>query len=138
MDCIGDAAKIRVASKDGRAVGSILTLDHGSTLVYKYGCSDATVHNLGAMPFLFWRAIEEAKASGLETFDLGRSDLGNTGLITFKERLGGVSSPLTYFRLSGRPGGATTRTSHRSSPVFGWLPRPLLVLAGRLLYRHMA
>ena len=38
--CLGDNVKIRVASKDGRPVASILTLRHKRTLVYKYGCSD--------------------------------------------------------------------------------------------------
>ena len=135
---VGEAAKIRVAWKGHSAIAAILTLQHRKTMVYKYGGSDAASHNLGAMPFLFWRAIEEAKASGLETFDLGRSDLTNSGLITFKERLGGVASTLTYVRCAAHPNAAGPATARRSSPVFGLLPQPLLVLAGRLLYRHMA
>ena len=138
MSSFGEAAKIRVAWKDGRAIASLITLQHRRTLVYKYGGSDPVFHNLGGVPFLFWRAIEDAKAAGLETFDLGRSDLGNTGLITFKERLGGIASTLTYFRCAARPRAAGPATTRRSSRVFSWLPKPLLVTAGRIIYRHMA
>ena len=138
MACLGDAAKIRVAWKDRRAIGSIVTLQHRQTLVYKYGASDPAFHNLGAMPFLFWEAIKDAKEAGLETLDLGRSDPSNAGLITFKERLGGVSSPLTYVRYSARPLGAATTTFGRRSRLFAWLPEPLLIMAGRILYRHTA
>src|ERR1700733_5819106 len=37
----GNDLKIRVASKDGAAVASILTLAHKKTMVYKYGASNA-------------------------------------------------------------------------------------------------
>jgi hypothetical protein len=37
----GKDLKIRMASKDGVAVASILTLSHKKSMVYKYGCSDA-------------------------------------------------------------------------------------------------
>lgn len=40
------------------------------------------------MPFLFWRLIEESKASGVERIDFGRSDLANTSLIAFKDKFG--------------------------------------------------
>jgi CelD/BcsL family acetyltransferase involved in cellulose biosynthesis len=138
VTCLGDAVTIRVASRDGRPLGSIMTLQHRKTLVYKYGCSDADFHSLGTMPFLFWQAIRDAKERGLETFDLGRTDLSNQGLITFKERLGAVASDLTYFRCSER---ATRSRKVGSASVLGRLvarlPEPLFVAAGKFLYRHV-
>src|SRR5262249_27737023 len=91
-DCLGDAFKIHVASKNHLPIASILTLRHKDTLVYKYGCSDARFHAMGAMPLLFWQAIEGGKALGLGKFDLGRSDVDDQGLITFKNHLGATSS----------------------------------------------
>src|SRR5437879_7040214 len=70
--CLGEQLTIHLASDNGRPIASILTLDHGDTLLYKYGCSDASHHNLGGMPFLFWKAIQEAKERGMRAFDLGR------------------------------------------------------------------
>src|SRR5207247_3253868 len=95
-----DRLTIRVASQRERPVASILTLCYRDTLVYKYGCSDASSHSLGAMQFLFWKAIQEGKQRGVRKFDLGRSDPDNTGLITFKDRWGAARSVLTYMSCS--------------------------------------
>jgi hypothetical protein len=95
------------------------------------------VHNLGAMPFLFWRAITHAKSLGLHSFDLGRTDLPNAGLIAFKERLGAVASDLTYFRDGRGSSGGAGHVSRLQRQVVTRLPAPLLVMAGRMLYRHM-
>src|SRR6185436_335791 len=98
LECMGDRFMICLALKDDRPVAGIVLLRHRDTLVYKYGASDADVHNLGAMPFLFWNAIREAKAAGIRRLDLGRSDSDNAGLITFKDRLGADRSTLAYVR----------------------------------------
>ena len=137
-DTFGEALNIRVAFTGARPIGALLTLQHGAGLVYKYGGSDAQYHNLGPMPLLFWRTIEDATARNIATLDLGRSDLTNAGLIAFKEHLGGVRSPLIYFRCSERPVAARSFTVSAPSRVFSWLPKPLLVMAGRILYRHIA
>jgi lipid II:glycine glycyltransferase (peptidoglycan interpeptide bridge formation enzyme) len=135
----GDRIKIRVARKDARTVASIITLHWGDTILYKYGCSDATLHNVGGMPFLLWTAVTDAKRVGARTLDFGRSDLDNTGLITFKDRWGATQSTLTYWRYSLRP----VRNSGRRDlatlmgQVFARMPDDMLVAAGRALYRHV-
>jgi CelD/BcsL family acetyltransferase involved in cellulose biosynthesis len=137
--CLGERLKIHVASNDGRPIASIVTLRHGDTLVYKYGCSDANHHNLGGMPFLFWKAIKEAKERGMRSFDLGRTDLSNSGLITFKNRLGASQSVLAYGRFSAHARQNATEGYHLqfAKRVFACLPDGLLTVAGRLLYRHI-
>jgi lipid II:glycine glycyltransferase (peptidoglycan interpeptide bridge formation enzyme) len=134
--CLGDRLTIRVASKAGRPIAGLLTLSFKKTIVYKYGGSDARYHKLGGMPFLFWKLIQEAKAEGFEELDLGRSDLNQYGLTTFKDRLGACRSKLTYFRypaVARRPKAWKQRVARRA---FELLPDPALALAGRLLYRH--
>ena len=144
IDAFGSGLKIRVARKDGRAVASILTLRHKDTLVYKYGCSDSSLHKLGGMHLLFWNSIQEARQMGLQTFDFGRTDAGQTGLTTFKRRWGAVESSLVYSRYAA---------SHNSNHVFdlpvdSWksriakrtlrrLPLGVLSLLGNALYRHV-
>lgn len=137
---LGDRLTIRVVSLKGQPVASILTLRHRKTLVYKYGCSDARYHNLGGMPFLMWKAIEEAKTTGLEEFDFGRSDLDNEGLIRFKDQWGTTRSALGYGRISAIPSRNTSdgRLAGIAQRVFGYMPDFLFTAAGRLLYRHMA
>ena len=140
VTCLGDRLKIRVASKAGRPIASIITLRHGHTMVYKYGGSDASAHNLGAMPFLFWKAIQDAKNDGVQKFDFGRTDCDNKGLITFKDRLGSERAELTYWRLPrwGTPSrGQWERKLKFAGPIFACMPDRLLTASGRMLYRHI-
>lgn len=137
VHCFGPDLAIRVAFKGTHPIGSILTLRHGTTVVYKYGCSDARFHSLGPMPLLFWQVIKEAKEDGAVTLDLGRTDLGNAGLIRFKERLGGVPSAITYRRWSHRRSFSAGWKVQLPRRIFARIPESLLVTAGRLLYRHI-
>jgi CelD/BcsL family acetyltransferase involved in cellulose biosynthesis len=144
IECFGDDLKIRVASKDGRAVAAILTIRHKDTLVYKYGCSDGEFSNLGGTQLLFWRAIQEAKQEGMSVFDLGRSDSDNPGLITFKDRWGSERTTLEYFRIgqSGNPpaqsqcSGGSWKTKLAKN-VISRLPDAVLHSLGEVLYKHM-
>jgi len=136
---MGDKLQIRLARKNGVPIAAMLTLQHRSSVIYKYGCSDERFHNLGGMPLLFWRLVEESKASGAEQIDCGRSDLNNDGLIVFKDRLGTRRKLLTYYRytrIEGR-GMATLRDSQTVRQLFSFLPDAISAAAGRVLYRHM-
>src|ERR1035438_8862890 len=112
------------------------------TLVYKYGCSDGQFNNLGGTPFLFWQAIQQAKAAGIEQFDLGRSDFEDEGLIAFKEHLGALSSELTYYR---NPGVEKHKESSKPAQLArSWarealvrLPDSVLAGIGQAVYRHV-
>ncbi|MBX3304864.1 MAG: GNAT family N-acetyltransferase [Nitrospira sp.] len=95
---MGENVCLRVAFTQDRPVAGILTLNHGKTVYYKYGGSDAEFHHLGATPMLFWQAIQAAKSSGVELLDFGRSDCENRGLIRFKERWGAQCVRLTLWR----------------------------------------
>jgi CelD/BcsL family acetyltransferase involved in cellulose biosynthesis len=139
LDCLGDRLAIHVASKDGLPVASILTLSFKKTMVYKYGGSDAAHHALGGMPFLFWRAIQEAQARGIEELDLGRSDLDQPGLVAFKDHLGATRSTLTYYTCPERSRGTAHEGpfSRAARQVVAHLPDAALDLTGRLLYKHL-
>jgi hypothetical protein len=139
VECMGHNIQIRLARKNRIPIAAMLTLRHRSCVVYKYGCSDARFHSLGGIPFLFWRLVEESKASGAEQIDCGRSDLNNEGLIAFKDRLGTTRKLLTYYRYAktGRLGAETLRDSQTVRQFFSYLPDVLSSAAGRVLYRHL-
>lgn len=137
--CLGENACIRIASKASQPIAGILTLDHGRTMVYKYGGSDRRFNNLGGTAMLFWQAIKDAKLSGAEVLDFGRSDLDNPGLITFKGRWSAERSTLNTWRAplelsSPRREDVKLRCMKQ---VFARMPDSVLMLAGRLLYRHI-
>jgi hypothetical protein len=144
VSCFGEALKIRIALKGGYPVAAILTLRFKDVMVYKYGASDPRFHSLGSIHLLFWRAIQEAKNSGLSVFDLGRTDLGQTGLITFKKRWGAKESILTYYRYSSSPDctyifdpGSRDWKARVAKYLFARAHAGVLPMIGDLVYRHI-
>lgn len=137
--CLGDRLCIYLARHQGRPIAAIITLLFRRTLTYKYGASDADFHRLGAMPFLFWRAIEAGKGQGATRFDLGRSDLGNAGLIAFKGNWNAEKRELTYLRFPPRAGAERTlgHVERVGPPLLGQLPAPVLTFLGKAFYRHL-
>jgi hypothetical protein len=136
---LGEKASIRVVSKDDVPVASIVTISHGKSMIYKYGCSDDRYNNLGANMLLFWRAIQDARESGAEIFDMGRSDLDNPGLINFKSNWGTVDSALTYWRfpeLSSATDAASSRVQSIGGRLLSRLPDCCLIAVGKVLYKH--
>jgi CelD/BcsL family acetyltransferase involved in cellulose biosynthesis len=138
IDAFRGDLNIRVASKGDVPIASILTLSHKKSLVYKYGCSDSRFHSCGGMMLLFWNAIQEAKDKGIEELDMGRSDIENVGLTSFKEHWGAVGKPLVYWAYPQRSETAlNTWQKHillRFVPV---APKSILRMAGKHLYRHI-
>jgi hypothetical protein len=134
---MGESLTIHVASHQGRPIASILTLSHGKTVVYKYGCSDQAFSNLGGTPLLFWHSIREAKATGAEAYDLGRTDLDNPGLLEFKERLGGKPIELHYYRFPAGPKPQASKLANSVRKLVSMMPEPLFTSLGRILYRHV-
>lgn len=138
-DSMGSSLEIRVTYRDRVPTNAILTLRFRDIVYYKYGCSDARFKNLGAMPLLLWEAIQDAKAHGAREFDLGRSEIDNAGLITFKNHWVREHSELAYWRypeptsLAPEEGWKLSIVKH----VFAWMPHRLLAMTGKLLYRHI-
>ncbi len=138
--CMGDRAKIRLVSKDGRPIAGILTLRYKGTLVYKYGCSDSNFSRFGGTHFLLWQAIQEGKNAALTHFDFGRSNCDNAGLIKFKDRWGAGRVAMAYWRSgAGSTQPATSgRLCQMARHMIPQMPDQCLSLAGRLIYRHYA
>jgi hypothetical protein len=136
---LGQSMKIRVASKGGRPIAAMITLSFKKTMTYKYGCSDAKYHKLGAVASLFWRSIQEAKSSDMQTFDMGRTDTNNPGLIAFKEHWGAQRKTLDYWRYPAKVLMAPQSWEFKAAKAaFSRVPNFALRTAGTFLYKHMA
>ncbi len=143
IECMGEALKIWVVSRENIPVASILTLRFRNILVFKYGCSDSAYRRLGSTPLVFWKAIQQAKSDGVQLFDLGRSDCDNAGLIAFKDHWASVRSLLTYWRFTAPAKNQLKGESRKlelANHFLGLLPRflpkSLHKAAGGIFYRH--
>jgi CelD/BcsL family acetyltransferase involved in cellulose biosynthesis len=136
--CMRKDIQIRVALKGDTPVASILTLSSRRSLVYKYGCSDSRFSNLGGMALLLWKAIQQAKANGFEAFDMGRSNIDNPGLTTFKEHWGAERSAVNYWRYPVQSAFYNPeRLIKYGKQLISITPDGPLVMLGNLLYRHI-
>jgi hypothetical protein len=134
----GEALQIRLAYQDKIPVAGILTLRFRNTIYYKYGCSDPRFNQLGATPWLLWKAISAAKSTGALGFDLGRTEAGNEGLLTFKNHWVSQPQKLQYWKFPDThvpvAAGWKLRLAKR---VFSYMPDRLLTITGNLIYRHI-
>jgi hypothetical protein len=135
----GEDLKIRVASKNGVSVASILTLSHKKSMVYKYGCSNGAFSNLGGTALLFWKVIQEAKERGFEELEMGRSDADNLGLVAFKERWGASGKLINYWTYPQRnaTGLPTLWKSRLARHLVATVPDLALEIVGEFLYKHV-
>ena len=136
--CAGEAMELRVAYKGGIPIASILTLRFKDVLYYKYGCSNARYNRYGAMPWLFWRAIESAKNTQATQFDLGRTEEDGSGLLTFKNHWA-QPEPLVYWQypLTAARNPSASLKIRLAKRIFCYLPDKVLVAIGKLAYRHV-
>jgi CelD/BcsL family acetyltransferase involved in cellulose biosynthesis len=143
VDCFGPALEIRMALKDAKPIAAMLTIRHKDTLVYKYGGSDLQYKKLGGMHLLYWNSIQDAKRSGLRSFDLGRTDIDQSGLSTFKKRWGAHESRISYSRYtylgdwahSFESAGPSWKTQ-TAKFILSHTPNRLLEVLGNRVYRH--
>ena len=139
LESMGNAADLRLAYWEDKPVAGVLTLHFKRTSYYKYGASDETQHKLGAMPFLLWRAILNAKSRDSISFDLGRTREDELGLMRFKSRWTSNFEPLTYWTypsdrsLTSLNDWKLTMVKHLCAVLPPWL----LAAAGRTIYRHV-
>jgi hypothetical protein len=128
---------VLLARHEDEYIAGMVFLGWGNTLVAKYAASREDRFNLRPNNLLFWEGISWACKHGYTVFDMGRTELENTGLRTFKSRWGAVEQPLYYSVLSKKhylPSNekmmSILRLIIKSSPL--WICQ----LIGELFYRY--
>jgi hypothetical protein len=138
-DCMGQALSVHIALKDDIPIASIVTLSFKDILTYKYSCSDSSYNTDSGTIRLMWRIIRNATAQNVIELDLGRSDLNNPGLITFKNHWGSVQTRLVYFRYPAIRNTFVSQTPFAlaAKRLLTRMPDRLFTAVGGLLYRHV-
>jgi hypothetical protein len=128
---------IALAYRDDECVAATVFLHWQRTLTYKYSASSELGRDLRANFLLLWHAVQWGCTQGYQWLDLGRTDLADSGLRTFKANWGAEETPLIYSVFSPNPpvpheGRFTpiARAVIRRSPPW------VCETTGRLLYRY--
>jgi hypothetical protein len=128
------------AEYQGKAIAVALYLTFGDKILYKYGASDSQFLNLRANNLVMWHAIEWACSNGFKSFDFGRTEVYNQGLIQFKNGWGCEPSLIKYYKYLVPSKTFVTGNgskNHFYEKVFRKTPEPLLKVFGNMVYKHM-
>jgi lipid II:glycine glycyltransferase (peptidoglycan interpeptide bridge formation enzyme) len=129
---------VLIARHRGTAVAGAVYLTGGRAVTYKYGASDAAAWPLRPNHALMARAIEWATEQGYATFDFGRTDPDNPGLVQFKDSWGARARPLEYTSV-GRAGYQPRSSAHAVlAPLIRRSPVAVCRGVGEVLYRFAA
>jgi CelD/BcsL family acetyltransferase involved in cellulose biosynthesis len=131
---------IGTATVNGRIVAANIYLHWNRTVVYKYGASEDRAMPTAANYALMWDAMRLACERGFSTFDFGRTDLTNVGLLQFKRGWATEESDLLYARSSVTNDARRADSpglQERLKPVISLMPVPILKLIGSRAYPHV-
>jgi CelD/BcsL family acetyltransferase involved in cellulose biosynthesis len=129
---------VLLAYADAECVAGAVFLHWNQTLTYKFGASSASHLHMRPNNLLLWTAIRWGCENDYAVFDMGRTDLANEGLRSFKSGWGAKEAPLVYSSSSAQSQHQAVDTlmplMHaviRNSPL--WVCRA----TGELLYKHV-
>jgi len=130
-----------IAEYDGQPVSSLLCLKYKKTVHAEYMGTDSRFNRYSGNIYLFWHAIQKAKAEGYQSFEFGSSPTSETELIDFKRRWGTVEEDISYYYLPKVEGfsagfGSSKRYSLLSA-INRRLPDPCFEWMGKMMYRHL-
>jgi hypothetical protein len=120
-------------------VAAAVFFHFGKKAIYKYGASDGKYQKLRPNNLVMWEAIKWYCHNGCKTFNFGRTEPENHGLLQFKRGWGVKEEIINYYKYDLKrdsfiSNGARTKPSYN---FFKHLPIPLLQLTGNLFYRHV-
>lgn len=128
---------VLLAQKDGEYIAGMVYLGWRKTLVAKYAASREDHLNLRPNNLLFWAGIRWGCQNGFTLFDMGRTELENTGLRNFKSRWGAVEKPLSYSIISSKPHlPMNGKLKSIMNSLISHSPLWVCRLSGQILYKH--
>ena len=133
-----DRILIPLVKYEDSTVAAGFILKYKDTFYLEYTASDNSRFNLYPNHKLFWEIIKIAIKNKAKFVDFGRTEVNNNSLITFKEKWNAKRRQLKYWRVGSQP---ETKSLAGSGKTFflkinKHLPKSLLNLQGRILYKH--
>jgi lipid II:glycine glycyltransferase (peptidoglycan interpeptide bridge formation enzyme) len=133
-----DLGFVLLAKHENEYIAGMVYLAWNKTLIAKYAASRRDSFNLRPNNLLFWEGMQWGCRNGYEVFDMGRSEIENTGLRKFKSRWGTMEEPLDYSIISSKQDlTANNRLENALHSVIEHSPQWVCRLTGELLYRHI-
>lgn len=137
----GNGFLLGAYSPEGEFIGGNIYLVCGDTLYYKFNTSSQKALDLRPNNALFWEGIQLAKRKGLSFIDLGSSGHDQTGLIRFKEHVGGQGTEIVH--LGFHPDGYKFSQKRILKVVtrvftFPWMPNAMVKFGSKIIYHYLS
>lgn len=127
-----------LAYHDDDCLAGAVFLHWQGTLTYKYGASKKDNLSLKPNNLVMNDAIHWACSNGISIFDMGRTDLDNSGLRDFKSRWGAEEIPLTYTYINSKNNTLGSVALNPVNKIIQKSPTWVTKFLGELLYRYFA
>jgi hypothetical protein len=128
------------AAYSGEVIASSVFLHFGKGAIYKYGASDLAHQDLRPNNVVMWEAIKWCKERDFETFNFGRTEPENEGLLQFKRGWGAEERQLRYCKYDLKKKSFKTASIGVKgfyNQIFNVTPIPLLRFIGAAMYKHI-
>jgi CelD/BcsL family acetyltransferase involved in cellulose biosynthesis len=133
-----DSGYVLSAYLDSRPVASVVFLERGPTIVYKFSASEPDLTRLHGPSAVLWEGIRAAGEKGQARMDLGRTEFGHEGLRYFKLGWGSEETRLAYTYF-GKGAPAESRGTDRAiGQIIQRSPTIVARTIGRVAYRWTA
>lgn len=133
-------ARLYLAEFEGRCIGAVVVFRFRNTTYLKYEVVDDDYRDQRPVYAMLWKSIEESAREGDHTYDFGRTDRDNQGLVGFKSRWGTTEVEIPYHIVPGRDALSLVQSSSLKyrlfTGVFRRMPMALSVRIGERIFRH--
>lgn len=123
-----------------RAISGAVYFHFRDQAIYKYGASDRRYQHLRANNLVMWEAIKWCSKNGYKTFDFGRTESENNGLLQFKRGWGTNEKTIKYYKYNFKKASFISERSKVTgfhNMIFNVTPIPMLKFVGSMLYKHI-
>jgi hypothetical protein len=133
-------ARLYLAEFEGRSIGAVIVFRFRGKTYLKYEVVDDAFRDTRPVYAMLWKSIEESALDGDHTYDFGRTEKDNTGLVGFKSRWGTEQVDLPYYFFPPSEGLSVVKSSSLKyklfTGVFRRMPTSMSVRIGERLFRH--
>jgi len=132
---------VALAYHSKRVIAGGVYFHFGDKAIYKYGASDRDFQSLRPNNLVMWEAIKCSAHNGFKSFNFGRTEPENDGLLQFKRGWATSEKMINYYKYDFEKElfiNERSKVTGFHNRVFSITPIPLLRFVGSRLYKHIA
>jgi hypothetical protein len=134
-----DKIRLLIAEHQEKAIAAVILYIFKDRVSAEFTATDWNCIKVNPVHFLYWEIIKWAHSSGYKVFDLGRTDTGNDGLMSFKNSWGMemIDIPQYYYPVGKRIPITGSFIHKVAETIFSKSPDFAARILGNICYAHI-